>query len=170
MLIDQIKKDNIQAMKDRNTIKRSIYSILISKYSNLEIENKSKGKETTDSDMLAIIQKTLKELDDEQAGHAKLGRAEKVAEIESQKEVISNYLPKQLTREEIIAIIYKLEDKSVPAIMKHFKTNYAGSVDMKQVSELARNLPEEKLSEDLYYYVPEPSTDCDYIITFNTEE
>lgn len=138
MLIDQIKKDNIQAMKDRDSVKRGIFSILISKYSNLDIENKSKGKETTDADMLSIIQKTLKELDDERAGHASLGRAEKVKEIDSQKEVISTYLPKQLTEVEIKEIIHALPDKSMPSIMKHFKTNYNGQVDMSLVSKIAR--------------------------------
>ena len=36
--------------------------------------------------------------------------------------------PLQLTEEEIRAEIAKLEDKSMPSIMKHFKTNFAGKV------------------------------------------
>lgn len=138
MLIDQIKKDSMQAMKERDQVKRGIYSIVIGKYSNLDIENRAKGKETNDADTLAIIQKTLKELDDEKAGHESLGRAEKVAEIEKQKETISVYLPKQLSESEIREIISRLEDKSMPSIMKHFKTNYAGQVDMSLVSRVAR--------------------------------
>lgn len=138
MLIDQIKKDNIQAMKDRDQVKRGVYSVIIGKYNNLAIENTAKGKETTDSDMLAIIQKTLKELDDEKAGHESLGRAEKVAEIEKQKETISVYLPQQLSEWEIKEIIGGLEDKSLPNVMKYFKTNYAGQVDMSLVSKVAR--------------------------------
>ena len=38
----------------------------------------------------------------------------------------------------IDSIIDKLEDKSIPAVMKHFKANYAGQVDMSVVSKIAR--------------------------------
>ena len=138
MIIDEIKQANIEAMKSRNAPKRAIYSIVIGKYNNLEIENKAKGKETTDVDTIAIIQKTLKELDDELAGHVLLGRQAKVIEIESQKQAIKVYLPKQLTEAEIRGIINTLEDKSMPNVMKHFRTNYAGQVDMSLVSKIAR--------------------------------
>ena len=49
------------------------------------------------------------------------------------------FLPKMLTEEEIKKIIDSLEDKSMPNIMKYFKTNYAGKCDMSIVSRLARN-------------------------------
>lgn len=138
MLIDQIKKENIQAMKDRDTNKRSVLSILITKYDNMAIEMRSKGKEMTDADTLSIIQKTVKELDEEAKSYAAAGRPEKAAEINSQMELIHGYLPKQLSEEEIKAEIAKLEDKSIPSVMKHFKTNYAGQVDMGLVSKIAR--------------------------------
>ena len=38
MLIDEIKKANIQAMKDKDTDARSVYSVVINKYVNLEID------------------------------------------------------------------------------------------------------------------------------------
>lgn len=138
MLIDIIKKDNIQAMKDRDALKRGIYTIIITKYNNLEIENKSKGKEVSDADMLSIIQKTLKELEDERAGHASLGREEKVKELDIQRDLISSYLPKQLSAEEIKTIILTQSLTTIPDIMKYFKTNYSGQVDMSLVSKIAR--------------------------------
>ena len=42
--------------------------------------------------------------------------------------------------EEIRKIINSLEDKSVPNVMKHFKTNYAGQVDMSLVNSVLRSL------------------------------
>lgn len=138
MLIDEIKKANIQAMKDRDVNKRAILSVVITKYNNLAIELKSKGKEITDVDLISIIQKTIKELNDEAESYAKANRYDKVDEIGQQMACIHNYLPKQLTEEEIREIINKLEDKSIPAVMKHFKMNYNGQVDMSLVSKLAR--------------------------------
>lgn len=138
MLIDELKKANIQAMKDRDSNARAILSIVINKYTTASIEAKAAGKELADADLLAIIQKTLKELQDEGEGYWKTGNAEKYDDITHQKRVISAYLPKQLTEAEIRAEIAKLEDKSIPSVMKHFKTNYAGSVDMSVVSRIAR--------------------------------
>ena len=39
-----------------------------------------------------------------------------------------------LSEDEIYDIISKQEDKSIPAIMKFFKANYAGKVEMNKVS------------------------------------
>ena len=138
MLIDEIKKANMQAMKDRDHEARAILSIVINKYTTASIEAKTAGKELTDADMLAIIQKTLKELQDEGEGYWKTGNAEKYDAITHQKRVINAYLPKQLTEAEIKAEIEKLEDKSIPSVMKYFKTNFAGQVDMSVVSRIAR--------------------------------
>lgn len=55
-------------------------------------------------------------------------------------EIIDSYLPKMLSDEEIKNIIASLDDKSTPAVMKHFKTNYASQVDMKKVSDALKNL------------------------------
>ena len=138
MLIDEIKKANIEAMKEKNANKRAVFSVVINKYTNANIEAKAAGKELTDADMLAIIQKTIKELNDEAESFVKADRHEKAAEIMQQLTYIHNYLPKQLTEDEIRAEIDKLEDKSIPSIMKHFKANYAGQVDMSVVSRIAR--------------------------------
>ena len=138
MLIDEIKKANIQAMKDRDAVKRAAYSVLITKYNNLAIELKTKGQEITDKDLLGLIQKTLKELDDERAGYKQVGNQARVLEVARQIAALAAYLPKQLSEDEIRAEIAKLEDKSVPSVMKHFKANFAGQVDMSVVSRIAR--------------------------------
>ena len=138
MLIDEIKKANIEAMKARDSVKRAIFSIVINKYMNLGIELKANGKDITDTDLISIIQKTCKELDDEAAGYEKVGNTEKYGETAMQKSAIEAYLPKQLSEAEIKTIIDALPDKSMPSVMKHFKTNYTGQVDMSLVSRIAR--------------------------------
>ena len=45
-----------------------------------------------------------------------------------------------IAREEIIEEINKLDDKSMPSVMKHFKANFAGKVDMSLVSQIVRGL------------------------------
>ena len=45
-----------------------------------------------------------------------------------------------LSEEEIKAIILSLDDKSVPAVMKHFKSEYAGKVDMRLVGAVLKTI------------------------------
>ena len=140
MLLAELQKANIQAMKDHDQNARAILSVVISRCKLLEVELRSKGKELTDEDVLGIIQKIIKELADEKEGYIKTSNLERAKLIDEQAEIIKVYLPKQLTEEEILAEINKLEDKSIPSIMKHFKTNFAGKVDMSLVSRLARGI------------------------------
>lgn len=140
MLIDDLKKANIEAMKSKDGDARAVLSIVLTRYKLLEVELRSKGKEVGDSDCLSIIQKVLKELSDEKEGYLKVNNEERAASITKQEEVLKKYLPQQMSEEEIRAEISKLEDKSIPNIMKHFKANFAGKVDMSLVSSIARNL------------------------------
>ena len=140
MLLQDLQKANIQAMKDHDQNARAILSVVISRCKLLEVELRSKGKELTDEDVLGIIQKIIKELSDEKEGYIKTNNLERAKLIDEQAEIIKVYLPKQLTEEEILAEINKLEDKSIPSIMKHFKTNFAGKVDMSLVSRVARGI------------------------------
>jgi uncharacterized protein YqeY len=138
MLIDDIKKANIQAMKDHDQNKRSAYCQIISRY--LELKTNGSGKEVTDADVLSIIGKLDKELDEEKDGYLKAGRTSSAAEIDLQKAALVPFIPKQMSEEEIKKVIATLEDKTLPSIMKYFKINYAGKVDMGLVSKIARGL------------------------------
>ena len=138
MLIDELSKANIEALKARDQVARAIYSVLLSKYKALDIELKAQGKEAGDADFVKLITKTIKELDEEKASYEKAGRAQEVQNIETQKALIEKYLPKLMSEEEIRRIINSLDDKSIPSVMKHFKLNYDGQVDMSLVSKIAR--------------------------------
>ena len=140
MLINEIKTANINAMKARDNVARGVLAVVITKYKNQEVEMRAQGKEIGDKELIAIIQKTLKELADEKEGYLKVNNLDRVNDISRQEEVLSGYLPKQLSEQEIRDIIKSLDDKSVPNVMKHFKTNYAGQVDMSLVNSILRSL------------------------------
>ena len=138
MLINELEKDNITALKNKDKTTRAVLSVVINKYRVNAIELKAQGKEAGDAELVKIINKVVKELDEEKAGYEKLGRKEQVEDIKRQKAVIFKYLPKLMLEDEIRAVIASLEDKSMPSVMKHFKTNYDGKVDMSLVSKIAR--------------------------------
>ena len=138
MLIDELSKANIEALKARDQVARAIYSVILSKYKALYIELRSQGKEAADQDMVKLISKTIKELDEEKEAYEKANRSEEVQNIKTQKALIEKYLPKLMSEEEIRNIISTLDEKSIPSVMKHFKANYDGQVDMSLVSKIAR--------------------------------
>ena len=140
MLIDEIKKAKMIAMKEKDADARAVYDIIVNKYLLLSIDLKEQGKEIADSDMIQIIMKTIKELADEKDNFLKAGRTETANSIEHQAEVLRKYLPKMMSEEEIKAEIMKLEDKSIPSVMKHFKANFQGKCEMSLVSKVAKSL------------------------------
>lgn len=140
MIIDEIKKQNMIALKEKNTNARSIYSILMSKYMAQSIEARAKGEEIGDVEMVKIIQKTIKELVEEADNYAKVGNKAESDNIMAQKALIEEYLPKMLSEDEIRKIIEGLEDKTVPSVMRYFKTNYNGKCEMKTVSDVLKTM------------------------------
>lgn len=138
MIYEEIKKANVQAMKDKNVVARSIYSVVLNKFMLENIKKREKGEELTDADASNILQKCIKELNDEMENYKKVNNVEQVEVLQKQIEIVEKYLPKMLSKEEIASIIANLEDKSIPAVMKYFKANYNGQCDMRVVQEVLR--------------------------------
>ena len=138
MILDEIKKANVQALKDKNTNARTIYGIISNKAMLETIKKREKGDVLTDADMVQLIQKTIKELTEEAENYSKVGNTVEQEKILEQKAILGKYLPQMMSAEEIKTIISNLEDKSMGNVMKHFKVNYAGKCDMKLVNEIVK--------------------------------
>ena len=136
-LYKNIYNDFIQSRKDKRENDKAVLSLLYNNLKNKTIELRS--EDLTDADTYNIIKKLVKQLEEEIEMNIKVNRTEKVNELTYQKDLIQKYLPKMLSEAEIKDIINSLEDKSIPNIMKHFKMNYNGLVDMGLVNKLARN-------------------------------
>lgn len=133
MILDEIKKANVQAMKDRDQNARAIYGVVMTKAMLEQVKKREKNEELTDADMVAILQKAIKELTDEGENYKKAGNQTQLELIETQKALIEKFLPQMMSEDEIYEVIANQEDKSIPAIMKYFKANYAGKVEMAKV-------------------------------------
>lgn len=140
MIEEQIKKANIQAMKDKDVVARSFYSVLMNKILLEKIAKGNREQALADADISNIIQKTIKELNEEKENYQKVGNVAEVEKLARQIEIATAYLPKMLSKEEIKNIILSLEDKSIPVVMKHFKANFNGQVDMRLVQEVLKSL------------------------------
>jgi uncharacterized protein YqeY len=140
MTLEQLKKIKIDYMKARDGQAVIGLNTAISRLMLLQIEKRAAGEELTEVDVANVLKKVEKDLTEECEAFKTAKREETVKEIERQIEVIRQYLPKMLTEDEIKNIIRELPDKSVPAVMKKFKTDYLGQCDMKMVSDVLKSL------------------------------
>lgn len=139
MLIDDIKKAKMQAMKNHDEDAKTSISMLVSSYLLLDVENRTKGKTTTDQDVISLIQKSIKSLQEEQKMYLENNRQENVKSLDNQIKAIKVFLPEMMSEEEIKKIIESLSDKSIKNVMSTFKKDYAGKVDMSLVSKIAKS-------------------------------
>lgn len=140
MIIEEIKKQNMLALKNKDSNARTIYSVLLNKYSLLEIEKRAKGEHMEDADTVKLIQKVVKELTEEAENYKKVNHMETYEATLRQKALLEDYLPKMLSEAEIKNIIESLDDKTIPAVMRHFKENYFGKCDMGVVNKVLRKM------------------------------
>lgn len=140
MILDEIKKANMLALKNKDQNARAVYSVVMTKAMLETVRKRESNEQFTDVDMIKIIQKTIKELTDESESYLKANNPAQAENINKQKDIISVYLPQMMSEEEIKNIILALPDKSIPSVMKHFKQNYAGKVDMSLVNKVLKSL------------------------------
>ena len=140
MILENLKKANVEAIKNHDTNARALYSVLLNKIKLEEINRRQAGIELKDADVATILQKACKELGEEKANYEKVGNSEMADKIAEQITLVESYLPKMLSEAEIKKIISTLADKSLPSVMKFFKQNYQGACDMRLVSEIAKGM------------------------------
>jgi len=140
MIIDEIRKANVEAMKQRDAVSRSIYSVVLNKIKLEEIKKRENGQELVDVDTVAILQKAIKELGEEKENYLKAKNEEAAQNTAKQIEIITKFLPQMMSKEEIKNVILALPDKTIPFVMKHFKANYNGKCDMRLVQEVLKEI------------------------------
>ena len=145
-LKDQIQQDIKQAMKDKDKVKLSTLRLLMSEIKNKEIDA---GGELEEGDILSIIQKAAKQRKESIEQYKKGGRDELAAKEKRELEILSAYLPKQLSQEELESIIKEAIEKcgatspkEMGKVMKEVMPAVKGRADGKEVNALVRKLLE----------------------------
>ncbi len=101
-LTERLTNDMKQAMKNQDKFKLSVIRMIRSSIKNIEIDQR---KELGEEDVLDIINRELKQRKDSLQEFQKAGRDDLVEQLQKEIEVIHEYLPKQLTEEEVKAIV-----------------------------------------------------------------
>lgn len=139
MLIEQIKNDQIEARKARDTFKATTLTTL---YSEAAMVGKNDGNRTTnDSEVIAVVKKFLKGIEESIAAYP--GEAN---ELLAEKQILTTYLPSQFSDEKLSDIIDCIivannitEMKQMGLVMKELKSQFDGQFDGKTASSLVRS-------------------------------
>lgn len=98
MLKSKIQEDLNNALRNRETEKLETLRLLMSEIKNSEIDSK---RELTDEEVLSVIKKSVKKLNEAADMFAKGGRQDLVDQNATQSTFLSVYLPAQLSDEEL---------------------------------------------------------------------
>ena len=148
-LKEQISAKYKDSMKSKNIQEINTLRLILSAIKDKEIENRTKpdSKEINDEQILILLQNLIKQRNDSIDSFKKANREDLVIKENDEIEIISNFLPKQLSQEEVTDIIKKIIDekklssiKDMGAIMGFLKSKYLGSVDMGLAGKIAKEL------------------------------
>ena len=144
MLKEKLMSDLKDAMKEKDEIKKNTVQMV--RAAVLQIE-KDKGIEVTDEMIIDIIAKEVKKRKDAQVEFEKGGRDDLISQNKKEIEVLSSYLPKQLSMGEIEEIVKcvisevgatSLKDMGI--VMKASKEKIGAAADGKSINEAVKKL------------------------------
>ncbi len=146
MLRDDINNAVKEAMKAKDERKLSTLRMVNSTLKNADIAARGEGKPPlTDADVLAVLQKMIKQRQESVELYEKGGRAELAAAEREEIAVISAYLPKQMSDDEVKAAISAAVAETGAAGMKDMgkvlaalKGKYTGQMDFAKASALVK--------------------------------
>jgi uncharacterized protein YqeY len=146
MLRDDINNAVKEAMKAKAERKLSTLRMVNSSIKNADIEARGQGKQPlSDEDILGLLQKMIKQRQESVELYDKGGRAELAAQEREEIEVISAYLPKQMSDDEVkAAIAAAITDtgaagmKDMGKVIGALKAKYAGQMDFGKASGLVK--------------------------------
>ncbi|MFB9280058.1 GatB/YqeY domain-containing protein [Cohnella cellulosilytica] len=101
-LAERLNDDMKQAMKSGDKFRLQTIRLIRASIKNQEIELR---RPLDDNETLNILSRELKQRRDSQLDFEKGGREDLVSNVRAEIEIISEYLPRQLTEEEIKAIV-----------------------------------------------------------------
>ena len=101
-LLEQITEDYKQAMKNHEEVRKSALNYLLAQIKNKKIELRA---DPTDDDVISVIKKEIKSLNETLLFLEKANKAEEVAIETQKKQVLESYLPAMLSREQTEALI-----------------------------------------------------------------
>ena len=104
-LVDRLREDLNQALRKGDKTRLSVIRLLISNINNAQI---AKGAPVDDGDVVAVMNKQARQHRESIDAFRKGNRPDLTAKEEAEMAVLLEYLPQQMSREEIVAVARKV--------------------------------------------------------------
>ena len=146
---EKINDEYKTALKSKDKNKISTYRLILSGIKDLDISNRSgpNKKETDDEDIKKLLKKMIKQRNESVEIYKKNKREDLLKIEQGEIDLLSTYLPKQLSEEEtkkicteIISKVGAQSIKDMGKAMGELKKNYSDSIDFSKAGLILREL------------------------------
>lgn len=144
MLKEKLLEDLKSCMKEKNVVRKNVIQMV--RAAILQVE-KDKHIELNDDQIIDIIAKESKKRKDSLEDYEKSGREDLINEIKEEIEILAEYLPKQLSIEEVEKIVKEViknegatSMKDMGKVMKAAKERIGAASDGKTINEVVKQL------------------------------
>ena len=141
-MVEKLNKDMIEAMKNKYKDKLTVIRMVKAGMKQEVIDHK---KEENDDLLIDVVNKQIKMRKDSIDEFSKGGREDLVAKTQEEIDILMEYLPEQLSDEEVNKIIDEIFDEVKPEgqkdmgkVMKLCQEKLKGKTDMKEVSNIIK--------------------------------
>ena len=148
-LKDKINSNYQNSLKTKDKTEISTYRLILSAIKNIDIANRSgpKKKETDDADIKKLLKKMIKQRVESIDIYKKNNRQDLQEVEQKEHNILSSFLPKQLTDEETKKICSELVNtlgvssiKDMGKVMGELKKNYSDNLDFAKAGSLLKEL------------------------------
>ena len=148
-LREKIELDYKNALKSKDKNKISTYRLILSGIKDLDINNRSgpNKKDTDEEDIKKLLKKMIKQRSESIEVYKKNNRNDLLEIEENEVNVLSEYLPKQMSEEETISICKQIIEKTgassikeMGKVMGELKQNHSDTIDFSKAGALIKDL------------------------------
>ena len=141
-LKDRILEDMKTALRAKDTARLSAVRLLLAAIKQREVDERI---ELTDTDVVAVIEKMLKQRRDSIRQYGNAGRQDLVQAEEFEVQILTGYMPSGLSEAEVEAAVAEViaatgakSTQEMGKVMSALKAKLAGRADMAKVSALVK--------------------------------
>jgi len=141
-MVEKLKQDMIEAMKNKEKERLTVIRMVKAAMDQEHIDRK---KEINDELLIDVVNKQIKMRKDSISEFEKGGRSDLIEATQKEVDILMNYLPEQLSIEEVKDIISAIFDEVKPEgqkdmgkVMKEATSQLKGKADMKEVSNIIK--------------------------------
>ena len=148
-LREKIETDYKSALKAKDKNKISTYRLILSGIKDLDINNRSgpNKKDTDEEDIKKLLKKMIKQRSESIEVYKKNNRNDLLEIEENEVNVLSEYLPKQMSEDETISICKQIIEKTgassikeMGKVMGELKQNHSDTIDFSKAGALIKDL------------------------------